>query len=187
MKNYTVETMVEGRRYFINFTEKNRKGETLVIELTKCEDDPNYKKSLPKMWEKSGYIDRVLTSYWSVSTYVTDTENGCRGDYNPQHKLSEDGRRYVINFDWMSEATADYAEKLVKEIYRQFSEATGETATEKKNRQIEEYAKNKNIQLLKSIPDGWKKTGYNGYMGLAWISNGETFRSGKREEALLFI
>ena len=107
----------------------------IIIELNKCEDC-NLQNSLPKLWKKQGYIDRVLETYWGIQTYVTDAEGNSFGRYNPQHKLSEDGKRIVINFEWMFEATPENKERLINEVYRLFSSAKGLTATEEKNNKI---------------------------------------------------
>ena len=131
-----------------------------MIEITRCEDDKDYKKSLPKLWYKNGYIDRVLETYWCIGTYVTDSEGGQCGKYNPQTKLSEDGKRRVINFDWMMEATEENKEKLINEAYRLFSEATGKTATEEKIDKVKEFAKMNNLEVVTEITEGWIKAYY---------------------------
>lgn len=140
MKNkYTVEQSAE-TVWWYKFTEPNAKGETLIIELSKCTNGGG-NNALPALWKKHGYIDRVLETYWSISTYVKDTEGSSFGRYNPQHKLSDDGKRAVINFNWMFEAKEENKLKLIDEVYRMFSSATGETATQKKHRKVREYAK----------------------------------------------
>ena len=185
-KDYIIEQMAE-TRWFYTFTDTNKKGEKVIIELSKCEDNDS-KSSLPKLWHKGGYIDRVLETYWCIETYVKDTEGNSFGRYNPQHKLSEDGKGAVINFDWMFEATEENKEKLINEVYRLASTAKGETATEVKNRKIKEYAKEHNIDIFKSIPAGWEIL--NGCltapMGTVWISNMKLFKSEDRKEAILF-
>ena len=119
MKNkYKVEQMAE-KRWYYTFTDPNKKGETLVIELSKCTNSGG-KNDLPVIWYKHGYIDRILKTYWWISTYVTDTEGNCYGRYNPQIKLTEDGKRQVINFDWMLEAAGENKERLLNEVYWQF-------------------------------------------------------------------
>jgi len=95
MMNYTVEKGC-GSTSLIKITEPNTKGETLVIEMHEC-TNPGGKDSLPYLWKKHGYIDRVLETYLSIHTYCTDSEGNCYSRYNPQSKLSEDGKRYVIN------------------------------------------------------------------------------------------
>lgn len=185
-KEYIIEQMAE-TRWFFKFTDTNEKGEKLIIELSKCEDWKEGKNSLPKLWKKNGYIDRVLETYWSIETYVKDTENNSYGRYNPQHKLSEDKKRMVINFDWMFEATEENKEKLINEVYRLFSTAKGETATEEKHRKIREFAKNNNVETYNSIPEGWSvlKGGLTSPVGTVWISNMESFKTGNRKHAIL--
>lgn len=187
-KEYTIKQTAE-TVWFYTFTDTNAKGEKLIIELNKCEDWKESKKSLPKLWKKGGYINRVLETYWSIQTYVKDSEGNSFGKYNPQHKLSEDGKRIVINFDWMFEATEENKEKLINEVYRLFSIATGETATEIKHRKIREYAQKHNINIYETIPQGWKILDgcLTAPRGTEWISNMELFKSGKRKEAILLI
>ena len=184
-KDYTIEQTAE-TVWFYTFTDTNKKGEKVIIELSKCEDNDS-KSSLSKLWKQNGYIDRVLDTYWCIQTYVKDTEGNSFGRYNPQHKLSEDKQRMVINFDWMFEATEENKEKLINEVYQLASVEIGETATEEKHRKIREYAKEHNIIMYESIPQGWEEL--NGCLsaprGTTWISNMELFRSGDRKEAIL--
>ena len=98
MSKYTVEKG-NGSLTWIHVTEPNEKGETLLIELSECENSGG-KNSLPVLWKKSGFIDRVLDTYINIHTYVTDSEGNCYGRYNPQTKLTDDGQRHVIKFDW---------------------------------------------------------------------------------------
>lgn len=186
---YTVEQTSE-ITWFYTFTDVNEKGEKLVIELTKVSVSGSLHKSLPVLWNKKGYIDRVLETYWCIQTYVKDTEGNSFGLYNPQHKLEvdEDGRkRSVIDFNWMFEATEDNKEKLLNEVYQLFSSAKGENATEEKKRKIREFAVENNIDIYETIPQGWDKL--NGCLtapiGTVWISNMELFKSGNRKNAIL--
>lgn len=187
-KDYIIEQTAE-TVWFYTFTDTNEKGEKLILELSKCEDWKESKNSLPKLWKKGGYIDRVLETYWSIQTYVKDTEGNSYGRYNPQHKLREDGKGEIINFDWMFEATEENKEKLINEVYRIFSSAKGLTATQEKDKRIKEYAIKNNIDIYESIPEGWKEL--NGCLtaprGTVWISNMELFKSGNRKEAILLI
>lgn len=189
-KEYTVEQMA-GTRWFYTFTEPNVKGEKLVIELSKCTNWGG-SNALPVLWNKHGYMDRVLETYWSIQTYVTDTEGRGWGAYNPQSKRSKDGKRAVINFDWMFEGTEDNREKLIDETFRLFSIATGETATEEKYRKVKEYAKERNIQLLTEMPEGWINLNYcTAPIGSTWIGNMKpnihTLKDANRREALLLV
>lgn len=185
-KDYTIEQMAE-TRWFYNFTEPNAKGEKLTIELSHCTNSGG-SHALPVLWKQHGYIDRILETYWSISTYVRDTEGNCYGRYNPQSKLSEDGKRSVINFDWMFEATEDNKQKLIDEVLKIFYSQTGETATEIKVRKVKEYANKNNIELLTEIPNGWKDIGgFTAPIGSTWISNSESFKDRSRKEALLLL
>lgn len=185
-KEYTVEQMAE-TRWFYTFTEPNAKGETLVIELSKC-SNPGGNNALPVLWKKHGFIDRVLETSWSISTYVRDTEGKCYGRYNPQIKP----HKCEINFDWMFEATEENKVKLIDETFRLFSIATGETATEEKYRKVKEYAEERNIQLLTEMPEGWINLGYcTAPTGSTWIGNMKpnfhNIRDANRREALLLV
>lgn len=117
MMNYVTEK--SGIITEVRVTDKNAKGETLVIELSECTNSGG-KNALPVLWKKQGYIDRILDTYICVSTYVTDTDGHCWGRYNPQVKLSEDKKRSVINFDWMFENTEENKQKLIDECIRLF-------------------------------------------------------------------
>lgn len=183
-KEYTIEQMAE-TVWLYKFTNTNGKGEKLVLELSKCEDWES-KNSLPKLWENHGYINRVLETSWSIQTYVKDTEGNSYGMYNPQVKR-ENGKN-VINFDWMFEATEENKEKLINEVYRLFSAARGETATEEKKRKIKEYAIKNNIDMYKTIPQGWKVLdgSLTAPIGTVWISNMESFKSGNLKRGILF-
>ena len=156
--NYTVKQSAP-TSYWITFNEKNKKGEELTIELLLCADSDS-KNSLPKLWYKNGYTERVLDTYWSVNTYVKDSEGRSWGKYNPQTKRSEDGKRMVINFDWMMEATEENKNKIINEVYRIFSEATGKSATEEKIEKVREYAKINKLEVITEIPEGWIKVNY---------------------------
>ena len=81
-KEYTTEKRSETRTYH-EFSELNAKGEKIAFEFVKCENQGG-KNSLPYLWKKNGYIDRILETYWSVSTYATDA-TGCWG-IEPQVK-----------------------------------------------------------------------------------------------------
>lgn len=118
MRKYRVEEMAKDTRWFVTFEERNKKGEEIVIEFSRC-TNPGGKNSLPYLWKKNGFISRILENWWNVQVYVTDKEGRCRGAYDPTSKLSEDGKRMVIVFDWMLEATEENAKKLFEEIEKQ--------------------------------------------------------------------
>lgn len=184
-KDFIIEQRAESR-WVYKFTEINKKGETLLIEICKC-NNLGGNNSLPHLWHKKGYINRELETYWSIDSCITDTEGNCWGAYNPQVKLSEDEKRHVINFDWMFEATDENLQKLIDEVFRLFSTAEGETATEKKIRKVKEYASINNIEFVTELPNGWQilKNALTAPCGSVWIDNMESFRSGKRKTMLL--
>ena len=118
MRKYNVEKFGKNRE-LITFEELNAKGEQIQMELVRCENSGG-NNSLPALWKKAGHVDRVLETYWSLTTYATEDggKGTCWGRYNPQEKQSEDGKRRVINFDWMFEATEENRQKLIEEVER---------------------------------------------------------------------
>lgn len=106
---------------FCTYRKKNRKEENIVIEISECNSDFKDKKSLAYLWYKNGYTDKKLTNYLSVKTYCRDKKGNCLGKYNPQTK--KEGKRNVINFDWMLENTKENKEKLINEVIRLFKES----------------------------------------------------------------
>ena len=97
----------------------NEQGERLTVEITHCEDygGPH---SLPAVWYAKRWTAQRLATWWSISTYIYDSADNCHGGYNPQHKLSDDRRRLVVNFDWMRPATAENFAALMAETVRRF-------------------------------------------------------------------
>lgn len=156
-QNYTVEQS-SPTTFWLKFDELNLRKESLTIELSLCKDDSNSKRSLPKLWYSFGYTDKVLETYWCVSTYVKDSEGYCWGKYNPQSKM--EGKRTVINFDWMLEGTEENKEKLIDETYKRFSQAAGKSATEEKLERIREFATLKQLEIVDAMPEGWYKMNY---------------------------
>lgn len=138
MDRVKVEERAEGRRWLYTFSEKNEKGELIQVELSKCEPDNKLGSSLPRLWAKNGFIDRVLESYWCVDTYATEENGNCYGRYNPQvmdkvevttegyynkEKDEYENRevkkcRHVLNFDWLLEPTEENLIKLLEEVER---------------------------------------------------------------------
>lgn len=114
MRKFTMKRMSDTREIV---TFKNEKEETVQVEIVRCEDC-SLKNSLPKLWKKNGFIDRVLETYWHMDVSVIDKDGNCWIKYNPQIKPSDDGKRYVINFSWMLEATKENKKKLIAEVER---------------------------------------------------------------------
>lgn len=125
---------------------KNAKQETMTIEIVHCEN-PGGKNSLPYLWYKNGWTDKVMETYIGCNTYVHDSENGCYGGYNVTEKY--DGKRNVINFDWLLEDTEENRKKIIDACIELFEAATGKSATEKKLEHV--------MEVVSEIPKGWKK------------------------------
>ena len=160
---------------WITVNEPNAKGETLIIELHR-RINPKGKNALPELWKKHGFIDRVLETYICVHTYATDTEGNCYGRYNPQTKLSEDGKRNVINFEWMFEDTEENEQKLVDEVLRLFGSATGKSATQEKLEKIEAYAEENGLEITHEKPEGWRELNGGSPRGSVVITNQKSFK-----------
>lgn len=177
MKKFEVEKMTETRAFY-TCTEKNKKGEKLVIEVYRATNDNG------TIWKKSGFIDRDLLSYWSIQTYAYDTENNCFGLYNPQIKKIN-----TLDFDWVLEATSENLEILLAETYKRFMSAAGKTATEKKMKHIEEVATSKGWEVFSKLPEGWNECiyGITAPCGTVLINNGKSIKSGLRKSALLLV
>lgn len=106
--------------YWINYDGVNSKGEKLTIELTKCKNSGG-DKSIAALWKKHGHTKEVMEAWWSVHTYVEDKDGNTWGIYNPQYieyietyKGKTNGCRYIIDFDYIWEATEDNAKKLLE-------------------------------------------------------------------------
>ena len=143
---------------------KNEKDETMLIEISHCKN-PGGKHSLPHLWYKNGWLPRVFDTYLCCQTYITDSEGNCFGKYNPTIKLSDDGKRNVINFDWMMEDTPENMQKIINACIRLFKSANGKSATEKKIEHVMEFAKEKGLEVVSEMPKGWRK---NPFMTDPW-------------------
>lgn len=104
-------------RTWYTFHEKNKKGESAILELTKIYPDNTRKNSLPRLWKKAGYMDRVLKSYICIDTYITDKDGNCYERYNPQ--IRQDS--HTINFDYMFEVSEENEEKLLNAFIERFT------------------------------------------------------------------
>lgn len=185
MMEYTIEKGCDSLTW-IYVTEPNKKGETLTIELSEC-TNPGGKKSLPYLWYKAGYTDKILDTYLCVHTYCTDSEGGCSGKYNPQEKRSDDGKRNVINFDWMFESTEENKQKLINECISLFESATGKSATQEKMEKCEKYADENGLKIIMNEkPEGWRELfGISSPAGSVVITDKKTFRQKDYKKALL--
>jgi hypothetical protein len=93
-------------------------GERFSVEVSRCFPDLSDKHSTMNIWKKAGFIEKVLPSYLVVNTYYTDIDGNCWGYYNITTKPSEDGKREVIDFDYLLEATQENECYLVAQCIR---------------------------------------------------------------------
>lgn len=123
MKDVKITKMTETRSFY-EFINKNKKGEKIVVEITKCYPEIT-DGSLPVLWKKHGFTRKLYTSYLSVDVFVTDKDGNCWGKYNPTIKLSDDKKRHVINFNWLLNVSDENIEKILKKIRKMaFQEVT---------------------------------------------------------------
>lgn len=117
--NFKVRKMCD-TRYFLEYKDKNKNDEKLTVEVSFINFDNLEGNSLPALWKRYGYTKELVTNYIAISTYVTDKEGNCWAWYNPCHKLADDKKRMLINFDYMYAISEDNLKKLLKEIEKRF-------------------------------------------------------------------
>lgn len=88
------------------------------IVVSKCEHDLKSKSDLMNLWKKHGFISKTMSTHICVDTYFTDDNNNCYGYYNITHKRSDDGKRDVINFDYLREWNENNIDALAAECIR---------------------------------------------------------------------
>ena len=154
MMKYKIEEQKGFGSTWIHVIGKNVKQETMTIELIHCEN-PGGNNSLPYLWHKEGWTDKVMETYISCNTYVHDSEGGCYGRYNVTEKYN--GKRNVINFDWLLEDTEENRKKIIEACIKLFESATGKSATEKKIEHVMEVAKERGIEVVSKMPEGWRE------------------------------
>lgn len=98
-------------------------GPAFVVEVSICQHDLSNRRDLMHVWTQAGYIPTPLSTSLDVRTYYTDKAGNCWGWYNITERPSEDGRRMVIDFGYMREATPDHERELVAECIRLAVEA----------------------------------------------------------------
>lgn len=121
-----VDEMAENRRWFI-YVEPNEDDLEFLIELTFCYPDNKSQNSLPNLWYKHGFIDRVLENYFGIDTYLT-TEKGCYGGVNPTEINL--GNRSVVNFENTLEITEENVKKIIEMTIEEYK-ASGKKSKEK--------------------------------------------------------
>lgn len=94
----------------IQYEAKDGKGNTVLLDFHKVEGNPKNRHFLGNLWAKSGYIEKPISSYWSLSVYVTDDITGeCRSGeaYNLTHV------DFKIGPEGMKEATEEQFQKIL--------------------------------------------------------------------------
>lgn len=104
--------------YEVRFKEKNNLNESLILQINEVYP-PDCQNSLPNLWKKLGYSDKILDNYYILDVCVFD-ENGYEyHKYNPQITKKNDGNR-SINFDYMLEVNEVNMYKLIESVYNLF-------------------------------------------------------------------
>ena len=104
----------------LNLKKKIKKGEKLIVEVTKIIYDNTCKDSLPNLWIKNGYTKHLYNTAIHIETFCCLENGDCVSKYNPTHKLSDGKKRYIINFDNLLEITKENETKLINKIYNLF-------------------------------------------------------------------
>lgn len=115
-----IKKEMANHRAFYELNETNKNGEKINVEIMEIFPDNTSENSLPNLWLKHGYTNKLYNSYLCIDCYVTDKDGNCWERYNPTIKLSDDEKRHVINFDWLLEVNEENKEKLLNEIYKKF-------------------------------------------------------------------
>ena len=113
---------------WLDCTDTNERGETMLVDIHTCEMDFKHSNSLGYIWKRNGRVDGSFRTWWHIDTYVYDTKGNCFGAYNPQ-EMTYRGRpdrnghqtvRPVIDFGWLLEATDENLHRILDEIHRRF-------------------------------------------------------------------
>lgn len=92
-------------RYFI-FIRPLRDDEEFTIEVGFCK--ALGRNSLPYLWHKFGYTDKVLDDYIIINTYCTSKDGFCTNYHNPQ--IND---MHKINFNYLLETNEENLKILV--------------------------------------------------------------------------
>lgn len=109
------DQIVKGKETIL-FT--NKRSAKIQIDLRRTTADENYKHGLMNLWVKAKKLPKFIKNRLTVETYATNEQGDCFGYYNPTIKKSDDGKRLVINFDWVLEDTETNRQKIIDEVIR---------------------------------------------------------------------
>ncbi len=104
--------------YEVRFKEKNYLNEVLILQINEVYP-PKCENSLPNLWKKHGFTDKILDSYYILDVCVIDENSYEYHKYNPQIAKKSDGNR-SINFDYMLEVSEANMYKLIDSVYNLF-------------------------------------------------------------------
>lgn len=134
---YKVEKMSDSR-WLLHF-KKEINGQRITVELTRCTTS----KTQRAMWQGKTAKRYVPSTSWNVKVEAYDQSENCHSWYNPIVKYEHydetityrslrnwdnpttETRKHtdcLINFDWLLEATASNAQKILAEIERMATE-----------------------------------------------------------------
>lgn len=119
-KDYKIIDCGSDIRRMYEFSGKTPKGERVLCEISECYPGKEGwgSRSLPVVWHKAGHTKKVLPSYLSLHTYVYDEDGSCWCRYNPQDMETWDGKRWVIDFNWLLPVSQENIDSLLAEVVR---------------------------------------------------------------------
>lgn len=125
VKDYRLRDVGSDIRRMYEFNGTTPRGERVVAEISECypSDGKGWGKyGLPTLWHKHGYTEEVLPSYLCLTVWAYDENGQCWGMYNPQHMLAWDGKRGILDFDWVLPVSQENVKRLLAEVVRRANE-----------------------------------------------------------------
>ena len=102
-------------RRFHLYIEPVRDDEEFIIAVDFCEYYG--KNTIPELWFKNGYTNKVLNKYMCISTYCRDKDGIFSAKFNPQIKGIHE-----IDFDYMLESNQENLKKLIDKTIEMYVE-----------------------------------------------------------------
>lgn len=102
-------------RRFHLYIEPVRDDEKFIIAVDFCEYYG--KNTIPELWFKNGYTNKVLNKHMCISTYCRDKDGIFSAKFNPQIKGIHE-----INFDYMLESNQENLKKLIDKTIEMYVE-----------------------------------------------------------------
>lgn len=103
-----------GRRFLL-YIEPVRDDKKFIIEVYFCEI--HGKNTIPELWFKNGYTNKVLNKYMCISTCCRNKDGILSAKFNPQIKGIHE-----INFDYMLESNQENLKKLIDKTIEMYVE-----------------------------------------------------------------